>query len=118
MKNAFAGITGNKEIIDYRGISVLSSFGKVNIPGLNWAILAEIDTKEAMVPIVSIKNNIIYLTFIIFLLLTGVVSLFTSMITAPIRSLIKSTHKVAEGKFGKTLNYKVERRGGGFGECI
>jgi len=107
VKDAFAGVTGNREITDYRGISVLSSFGKVNIPGLNWAILAEIDTREAMVPIISIKNNIIYLTFIIFLLLTGVVSLFTSMITAPIRSLIKSTHKVAEGKFGKTLNYKA-----------
>lgn len=107
VREAFAGVTGKKEIIDYREIPVLSSFGIVNIPGLNWAILAEIDTKEAMIPIVSIKNNIIYLTFIIFLLLSGVVALFTSMITAPIRSLISKTEKVANGEFGQTLNYKA-----------
>ncbi|PLW96583.1 MAG: hypothetical protein C0591_08405, partial [Marinilabiliales bacterium] len=107
VKEAFNGITGTKEIQDYRNVSVLSSFSTLDVPGLNWAILAEIDTKEAMVPIVSIKSNIMYLTFIIFLLLLGVVALLTAMITAPIRSLIGKTDKVAAGEFGQTLNYKA-----------
>jgi len=107
VKEAFMGNTGTKEIQDYRNIAVLSSYSTIDIPGLNWAILAEIDTKEAMVPIVSIRRNIMYLTFIIFLLLLGVVALLTSMITAPIRSLIGKTEKVAAGEFGQTLNYKA-----------
>jgi len=107
VREAFNGITGTKEIVDYRNIAVLSSFSTVNIPGLNWAILAEIDTKEAMIPIYSIRTNIIYLTIIIFLLLLGVVGILTSMITAPIRSLISKTDKVSKGEFGQTLNYKA-----------
>jgi len=107
VKEAFRNKTGNRKILDYRDVPVLSSFGKVNIAGLNWVILSEIDVEEAMIPIDSIKDNIIYLTFIIFLLLLGVVALLTSMITAPIRSLISKTDKVSEGEFGQTLNYKA-----------
>ncbi|MCB2207978.1 MAG: HAMP domain-containing protein [Bacteroidetes bacterium] len=107
VKEAFKGITGTKQILDYRNIPVLSSYSTIDIPGLNWVILAEIDVKEAMVSIMSIRSNIMYLTFIIFLLLLGVVALLTSMITAPIRSLIGKTEKVAAGEFGHTLNYKA-----------
>jgi len=107
VKDALVGITGTKQILDYRNVPVLSSFSPIDISDLKWVVLAEIDVNEAMIPINSIRSNIIYLTFIIFLLLLGVVALLTSMITAPIRSLITKTDKIAKGEFGQTLNYKA-----------
>ncbi|WP_417508807.1 HAMP domain-containing methyl-accepting chemotaxis protein [Methylophaga sp.] len=44
---ALAGKSGFKIITDYRGTHVLSAYAPLDIPGLNWAILAEIDESEA-----------------------------------------------------------------------
>jgi methyl-accepting chemotaxis protein len=44
---SFAGETGTQIITDYRGIDVLSSYKILDLPGLNWAILSEVDESEA-----------------------------------------------------------------------
>jgi methyl-accepting chemotaxis protein len=58
-KSAIAGITGTDIIRDYRNIPCLSSYSSVNIGGLNWVILAEIDEQEAMIPVYRIRNSIL-----------------------------------------------------------
>jgi len=63
-KNALKGITGQGEFHDYRNIPVLSAYCPLNFSGIHWALLAEIDAKEAMVPIYSIRDNIIYLSLL------------------------------------------------------
>ena len=47
---ALAGKTGQGVVIDYRGEYVLSSWTPVNIHGVTYAMLAEIDVTEAFVP--------------------------------------------------------------------
>ena len=63
--NAFKNGEGSSVIRDYRNIPVLSSYRKINISELNWVILAEIDLAEAMIPIYSIRNNILFFMAII-----------------------------------------------------
>ncbi|MBT3369068.1 MAG: methyl-accepting chemotaxis protein, partial [Nitrospina sp.] len=46
---------------DYRGISVLSAFAPVDILGLKWGILAEIDEEEAFLVQKEIRSASIYL---------------------------------------------------------
>lgn len=46
-KLAISGETGNQIVMDYNGNLVLSAFVPLNIKGLNWALLAEIDEAEA-----------------------------------------------------------------------
>lgn len=58
---AFDGTPGMEIIDDYRGIAVLSAYGKVHIPGLDWVILTEIDYAEVMAPIIRLRNWIILL---------------------------------------------------------
>lgn len=57
---AIAGDTGQQIIIDYRGETVLSSYSPLNIEGLNWGILSEIDKSEAF----AMSNRLIQLTTI------------------------------------------------------
>jgi len=102
--DAFRNGSGIKQMPDYRNIPVLSAFNKLDVPGINWVILAEIDVKEAMIPIYSIRNNIIYLMIIISLLLLGSVTLLSSMITAPIKKLRQEAESIAQGNYGKTIS--------------
>lgn len=47
---ALAGDTGSEVIIDYNGNPVLSSYCPVELGGLRWALLAEVDVAEAFCP--------------------------------------------------------------------
>ncbi|NQW17105.1 MAG: HAMP domain-containing protein [Chloroflexi bacterium] len=68
-RQGIAGVTDSKIIIDYNGNPVLSSYGPLNIEGLDWVILAEIDEAEALAPAKSMLN-----TFLLVLLISiGVV---------------------------------------------
>ncbi|KKL18939.1 hypothetical protein LCGC14_2470510, partial [marine sediment metagenome] len=48
---ALSGKTGADVIIDYNGNPVLSAYSPLDIAGLHWAILAEIDVAEAFSPV-------------------------------------------------------------------
>ncbi|MDM8540061.1 methyl-accepting chemotaxis protein [Desulfococcaceae bacterium HSG9] len=52
-REALAGKTGANVIIDYKGNPVLSAYAPLEIKGLKWAILAEIDVAEAFSPVDS-----------------------------------------------------------------
>lgn len=102
--NALQNNTAFNIIKDYRGEVVLSSFSKLNIPNLNWVILAEIDYKEATVPIFNIRSEIIFISIFIFLIVLIVVIILSNKITYPIQKLNIAAQKIGEGNFDIDLN--------------
>lgn len=62
-KDAIEGNANTKIINDYNGNPVLSSYTPVEIGGLNWALLAEIDVAEAFCP-KDIKGNYFFAKYI------------------------------------------------------
>ncbi len=95
--SVFAGKFGVSQVKDYRGIEVLSSYSKIKVPGLNWAILAEIDYDEVVIPVMSNRNEIIFISIFIFLIVIIVVIVFSRKITYPIQKLNQAAHEVAIG---------------------
>lgn len=93
---------------DYRGMQVLGSYGRINLSGLNWAILAEIDANEAMVPIFVLRNSIIYLSIIIAMLLLGIVIFNATWIMLPIKKLKAATDVISKGKYGDKIQLKQQ----------
>lgn len=86
---------GESKVIsnDYRGIKVLSSGSRILVEDLDWIILSEIDYKEVVAPVGSIRNNIMLLTVmaaVVFFIITYLISL---KITAP---LVKLTHAATD----------------------
>ena len=57
-QEALSGHSGIQIIDNYRNISVLSSYDKLNIDGLNWAIIAEMNEAEIMQPVYNMRNRI------------------------------------------------------------
>lgn len=96
---ALAGNTGSGIIRDYRGISVLSSYSRLNIRDLDWVILAEMDTAEAMIPVENLRNDILWLACVITLLMSGVVYLISRSMTLPIIRLRQATKKISAGDY-------------------
>jgi signal transduction histidine kinase len=99
VEQALKGKNGTAIINDYRGIKVLSSYGRVFIPGLKWVIVVEIDFNEATVPIVKIRNQIIFISIFIFLIVLLVTIVFSRRITYPIQRLNKAANQIGEGDF-------------------
>lgn len=107
--DALDGNTGTNVIKDYRGIKVISSYSKVEIPGLDWVILAEIDEKEAMIPIYSLRNNILYLGTLMSLLLFAIVYIIARTITLPVLKLKEAAEKISANNYDVTVNDIVSR---------
>ncbi len=97
--NAIRGEEGQTITRDYRFIPVLSSYSRVKIPGLNWFILAEIDQKEAMVPIYRMRNSILLLSMLISIIFFVFVFIISKRITRPIIQLKEAALKVGKGQY-------------------
>jgi signal transduction histidine kinase len=94
---ALKGITNTKIVEDYRGIPVLSSFTPLNIPGVTWAIIAEIDASEAFNSVYTLRERLILLGLVILLLAATLGVIISRTILKPILSLTKATEKFGKG---------------------
>jgi len=104
---AFNNNPGIDVIDDYRGVSVLSSYGKINVPNLDWVILAEIDFEEATVPIYRIRDEIVFISIFIFLLVLSVVFILSRRITFPIQRLNVAAAELGKGNFNVKIEHKL-----------
>jgi len=97
--SAFSGKQGVEIINDYRNIPVLSSYDKLNIQGINWVILAEIDLKEAMIPVEQTRNDILLLGIVLTIFILALTYIIARTISLPIIRLKNASIKVGEGDF-------------------
>ncbi len=100
---ALKGESGTAQYRDYRGVSVLSAYCPLTFSAIHWAILAEIDTKDAMIPIYSIRDNIIYLSLLIALISAAIITFLSRKISEPIKKLKEETTQIAAGEYGNTI---------------
>ncbi len=82
---------------DYRGIPVLGSYGPLEIAGMTYGLLTEIDAAEAFAAARAQRNAALGVgtfTLAIFVLVSV---LFARQISRPIASLVETANKVAAG---------------------
>lgn len=98
---ALSGKTGYEAFRDYRNIGVLSAYAPIEILGLNWAILSEIDEEEAFRPVTELRNDIVTSAIVIFIamliLSLGVAFVFSGRFVQPILQMMKGLRQVARG---------------------
>ena len=98
VSEALAGKTGSGLIKDYRGVQVLSSYAPIDLGGLLWVIIAEMDLKEALAPAMALRRITVMLSvgIVVFAFL---LALFASgRIVRPVRGLTDWSRRIAAGE--------------------
>ena len=83
-KLAIKGEVGQKVIIDYNGNPVLSAYTPVDINGIRWGLLSEIDVAEAFKPIETLYWSITIVVLLFVAVIISVAVAITKSITAPL----------------------------------
>ncbi|MCP5076614.1 MAG: HAMP domain-containing protein, partial [Psychromonas sp.] len=98
INSALAGSSGFNIYQDYRNVPVLSAYAPVNIEGLNWMILSEIDVSEAFKPARELTDSIFTLSVLITsgLVVVSVVIgfIFATTTTKPIIELSNTINEI------------------------
>ncbi len=99
---ALQGKTNFEIFPDYRNVNVLSAYTPLNIPGLNWVLMSEIDEDEAFAPVDNLTTSILKASFIIFcviaIIATALGIFFANSLTKPITRLSSTMHEVETNK--------------------
>lgn len=124
-KNALAQERGIILNSDYSGEKVYSAFTPLNIDGLNWALISEVDQAEVQAPINNLlKKNIMVIVFVILLALITSFYLIKMIISKPITkmrdvlSIIREENDLRQqvevnkqdeiGQLAQDLNYTIK----------
>ncbi len=114
VKSALSGESGFEIFPDYRNIPVLSAYAPVDINGVNWVIMSEIDEAEAFAPVTHLVKNVILYSLLAVVCLLGMALLagffMARTISRPIISMIESVvHCVDDIAHGKgDLTFRLD----------
>ena len=98
VKLALMGVSATEIIIDYNGNPVLSAFTPIDVKGLRWVLLAEIDEAEAFAPV----NRLAWIIkLIVVITITGVFVVTVLMAKSILRPL------GGEPQFMQTISERI-----------
>ena len=103
VEKAMNGESGISIILDYRDVEVLSAYSPLEVLGLKWAIISEIDSEEIFAPLQRLRNRTIF--FQLLILGIGAVVLFTLMVNIrnSISTLWEGMRKIGSGQLAVRL---------------
>lgn len=116
--SAIAGISGTTVVDDYRGVRVLSAHAGLKIEGLEWGIIAEINSSEAFEPLYALQTYLIILAAIILLLVIWLSNIAVQNLVKPIQTLIDATSNVEAGQQTLELNWRRRDEFGQLGQAF
>lgn len=111
---ALSGQTGAKEILDYNGNAVLSSYSPISVGQTTWALIAEVDVAEAFHAISQMKN-IVWMSLGATVLITVLFSLYLAhLIRKPLggepRDMMELAEQIAQGDLTYTFDDNTQER--------
>ena len=98
------GKVGTIITTDYLGHEVLDSYGPAEIEGLNWTVIAKMNTSEALAPVKDFARTILLATAVIALLVSAASILIARVFTAPLQRLLTGVRAVAGGELGTRVD--------------
>ncbi len=97
VKQALAGKTGVAEVIDYRGIPVLSAYKPLEFIGTKWAVIAEVDKAEIFAPLNTLLIAIVISAAIVIAIVALIGIFIGAGISRPISGITRTMSEVADG---------------------
>ena len=80
---ALASVEGTGEIIGYRGVPTLASWGPLAIPGVNWGLVAKSDLSEALAPIYKLRHDLMLVGGLALMIVLAIAAWLSSSLLGP-----------------------------------
>jgi PAS domain S-box-containing protein len=104
---ALSGNTGTEIFPDYRDVEVLSSYRPLELSGLDWVIMSEIDRDEALRDADQLIDRLILVASIILAFAIYASYLFSNSLTRPLRLLSGSATRLTTGELGAPVDVQT-----------
>ncbi|MEP7364337.1 MAG: HAMP domain-containing protein [Acidobacteriota bacterium] len=82
-----------------RAADVLRSKAKLNVPGVNWELITEIDAAEAFTPVRQLRSRILAWGAVIAVVFLAAASWLARSVTEPVLALAKGARQLGAGDF-------------------
>ncbi|MCZ8381033.1 HAMP domain-containing protein [Mycobacterium sp. CPCC 205372] len=102
-REAQRGQTGTVIEDDYLGQKSLQAYAPVDLQGLNWSIIAKIDTSEAFAPVSAFTRTLVLSTAVIIFVVCLAAMLLARLFVRPIRRLEAGAQQISSGDYHVTL---------------
>ncbi|MEV3905677.1 adenylate/guanylate cyclase domain-containing protein [Mycobacterium sp. NPDC050551] len=102
-REAQRGQTGTVIEDDYLGQKSLQAYAPVDLKGLNWSIIAKIDTSEAFAPVTAFTRTLVLSTAVIIFVVCLAAMLLARLFVRPIRRLESGAQQISSGDYHVTL---------------
>ncbi len=104
VQRAFKGETGSALIKDYRGVPVLSAFTPLDISGVHWVLLAEIDQDEIFSSVAQLRDRVFFLLVITLVLVNATGAFLAASLAKPISTLIAGVRQLGHGSMADRID--------------
>ena len=98
-RSALAGVEGTGEIIGYRGLPTLASWGPLAIPGLKWALVAKVDSAEAFAPVYRLRQDLAIVGGLALLVVVVTSAWLSRALLGPLKELTAGVRRFAAGDY-------------------
>jgi class 3 adenylate cyclase len=105
---ALAGIEGAGQIAGNYGKPTLSSWGSLSIPGVNWALVAKIETTEAFAPIYRLQRDLTIVGGLALLVVIVIGAWLSRSLLGPLRELTAGVTRFATGDYGARVTVRTK----------
>jgi len=100
---ASAGVEGTGEIIGYRGIPTLASWGPLAVPGVNWALVAKIDVAEAFSPIDRLRRDLLVVGGFTLVVVAVIAAWLARALLVPLQDLTAGVKRFTAGDYATNV---------------
>ena len=97
---AIAGRSGTTLTGGYLGGDTIAAYAPLDIPGLDWVIVAEFDTAEAFQPVNEFTRNLVLSSALIVVVVSLISLIIAGFIVRPLRRLRDAARRIAAGEVG------------------
>lgn len=104
---ALSGNTGTEIFPDYRDVEVLSSYRPLELSGLDWVIMSEIDREEALRDADQLIDRLILVASIVLAIAIYASYLFSISLTRPLRLLSGSAARLTTGELDEPIKVQT-----------
>lgn len=89
LERGFKNIEGQSELLDYRGVVVLSSYQQFNHDQLSWLVISKVDKNKLFIGLVQLEQQLLSIVLIFAALVIGLISFPGDKLTAYIDTFWK-----------------------------